>query len=779
MKLFATLLLFLSVHLFAVDVVINTGKEKGKTFNVMNITNSTPFACKEVIEDTRVVMVQCSFEHAPPYKLTRSANAFFSLEFHAKDEQFLLSVLPKKKIKLFPIPYSVIGDMQLSEDEKPLSKTWQIIGYEDKLPFIKQTVDEGINFPISVDNYRYPRVGALNFRGTPIQIDGTPDIDEYLKIKSEYQKEQYENVVRDVKDVLEKYPGSVFKSDLDYYEIKSMYNMGEKADRETLIDLAKEWIKSNSADGNIPEILMIMADTYAGMGFNKEAQYYFDRIFFEYKESPYEDLAKIKLANSYLRRDNTQKAYELYNEALYDTKDVDTASLAAFRIAQMFVSTKPKEAGEFVKKIYDANPKYFKSKLDDSIALAESFADQKDYNESALISSALAKYMKRPSSYYETQLYKVAERYALAGEDQKAYDAYQEYLKQFPMGSFSDVAKSGLDSLFIKDASKDKDAIAKIDDIIDQYAKGSKLGDEAILKKAKIYLAQEKYQDVLAMQDMLKGIQDANTTVKKAATALAIQNAKAGDCKKLLSYIIDYILALPESYDKDVVDCGLKTGFSDLVKPIIERHLNDKNIEDRLFWLDAYAKILYGERKYRLFLSSADDLVTLSAAENTSPKYAKIYYLIFEAAKALNDETKMLDAVQKIEQYFPDSFDNLSVYKAIATYYLNKNDNFSALAYLIKLKQAQLKLNAYPYSPEVSMQIMTIYNQSKQFKKSINEAKNIKNLKDDPKFYYLLGSAYQGVNDNTSALKSFEQCEKSKQESPYKKLCGELKKLLQ
>lgn len=761
------------------DIVINTGKEKGETFNVMNVTNNTPFACKEIIENTQVSMVQCLFEKSPPYKLTRSSNSFFNIEFHAKNDHFLLSVTPKKKIKLFPVPYSITGNMVLTEENKPVSKKWQIVGYENRLPFLKQSAGSGINFPIAVKNYKYPRVGALDFKGVPIQIESTPDIDEYLRIKAEFQKHQYENVIRDATSTLDKYPNTVFANDLRYYKLKSMYDMGDKTDRETLIDLAKEWIKSNPADSHIPEVLMIMADTYAQMGFAKESQYYFDRIFFEHKDSPYYYLAKIKLGNSYLRRENSQKAYELYNEALYDTKNIDTASLAAFRLAQALVKSRTAEAGKYMKKIYDANPKYFANMLDESIALAEDFANKEDYKDAALISEALVKYMKHPSTYYETQLYKVAERFAKAGEDKKAYDAYEAYLKQFPMGSFADEAKSGLDGLFIQGAAKNKDAITKIDEIIKQYPKGSKLADEAILKKAKIYLAQEKYTDVLGMQNELKDLNDSNATIQEAAVSLAEQSAKAGDCKALFSYIIDYTLVLPESYDRNVTDCGLQTGFDSLVKPIIERHIHAKDMQDRLFWLDAYTKIIFGENKFRLFLSSADDLVTLAEAEGSLKQYVKIYYNIFEASKAVGDEQKMLDAVQKIEQYFPDSFDNLKVYKAVSTYYFNNNDALSALPFLVKLKQAQVKLNSYPYSPDTTMQIIDIYNKTKQFSKSIAEAKSIKNLDDNPKFYYLLGSAYQGINDNTSALKSFEQCEQSKQESPYKKLCGELKKLLQ
>jgi len=775
-KLLLLLIFVLGLH--AIDIVINSGKEQGNTYNVLNIKDDNEFSCKEFISEGAVVLVQCYFDKAPPYKLTKSGNSFFDIDFELKESVFTMNVLPKSSVSLFSLPYTVESNMTLSVTSDMKSTKWQIVAYKDKIPFLNTKKYNGLDFPIDVENYKYPSVGALDFRGEPFEMGESPDIDSYLELKRALERGDYQSVLTDGKTILQNFPNSLFASDIGYFEIKAMYELGDKIDREELVDFAKEWVRINPTDSAVPEVLMIIADTYAKMGFYKESQYYFDRIFYEYGDTKYNDLARIKLADSFLARENRDKAYNLYNQALYDTKDVEIASLAAFKLAQMLLPIDSVQASLNVEKISTANPKFFASKLDESIALAEEFANKEEYKVAAILAKDLTEYMKNPSPLYETMKYKYALWLDLAGKNQEAYEAYKSYLDEFPVGAFVDEVKKALDMLYIKDATNDEKTVAQLDEIINSRKVGSDIYNDALLKKAKILLSEGKNSEVLSMQNLLSPIQESNTTIYEAASNLAKESAKKGNCKELFTYIIDYTLILPQEYDKNVTECGLTLGFSELVKPIVERHLNDESLDIRLFWLDAYAKILFKEERYKLFTNAAKDLILLAKDKGEEGKYADIYYSLFSASIRQNDKNLLLDSLQNIERFYPDSYKSLEAYYEGARFFLSNKDENMAITYLLKSKALQERLGSYPFSPMLESELMEIFNKRGEFRRGIDVARGIKNLNGEPKFYYLLGSAYQGLGDINSARAGFERCVNSTLESPYKKLCKDMLEII-
>lgn len=771
-------ILFFVYNISALELIINSGKEQGAPYSVLNIKNDTEFHCADFLEEGKIVLIRCYFDKTPPYKLTRTKNSFFDIDFAYEDGRFRVGITPKSDVLLFSLPYSIDRSMLIESKNPPFSKKWQVIAYSGGLPFLNLKKYDGINFPINIENHKYPSIGALDFKGVPIEVGESPDIDAYLEIKKMMERKEYEAVPSEVKDVLSKYPESLFRSDLGYFEIKAIYETGEKADRETLVDIAKAWIKENPTETAVPEVLTIIADTYAHMGFYEEAQYFFDRIFFEYADSPYDEIAKIKLGDSFIRRENGEKAYILYNQALFETKELDVAALAAFRLAQMLIDKNIEEAGENIEKIASANPKFLYEHLDDSMKLAEQFVDREAYKSAATIANTLSKFMQKPSVTYETMLYNNARWLDAAGEGKEAFDAYKKYLDEYPVGLFAEAAKQGLDKLFIESASKDNNAIEQIDKIIAGYQQGSSLHSEAMLKKAKILLSKEMYKEVIDMKSSLAGIEGAEAVIKEAALNIAQALAKEKDCKGLFSYIIDYSLELPSEYDRGVSECGMSLGFESQIKPIVERHLDDKNLNDRLFWLYNYLKILYGEGKDRLFIAGLKDLITLSRDLKKEADYADIYYLLLEAAKTSGDKNGMLDSLLQIERFFPNSYKTLEAYNGAVKFFLSKNDDTTALLYALKLQDSQEKIGSFPFSPWVSIVIMDLYNKSKEFKKSIDESKKVKNLKDNPQYYYLLGSALQGVGELNGAKDSYSKCAQSPEDSPYRALCKQLLEII-
>ena len=227
--------------------------------------------------------------------------------------------------------FDMTKDSTMYNANVKLSRHWMIVGYKDKLPYIREeaAVDTSINFPFQLDANNLPFVGGLDIKGNPVHIKKVGDVTEYLKIKKLYNEKNYDSCLELTNNIMREYPNSLFRAELIYYKIR-VY--GKLEDHDNVIISAKEFLREYSSDENIPEVLALVAKSYARIGLSTDADYFFDRLFTEHEKSEYSKWGYIYLGEMLERDGSSSKALSYYEKALKETKDLEIAATAAYKM---------------------------------------------------------------------------------------------------------------------------------------------------------------------------------------------------------------------------------------------------------------------------------------------------------------------------------------------------------------------------------------------------------------------------------------------------------------
>ena len=219
-------LLFLvssSYSLFALEITLDGAKENFQPYSTLHFKDENRFLCQKTENDFHVItQVVCAFSKKPSQDIQTLENNFFTIDSKIQNETFFLIVKPKYKLALYPIVFDFSKDDDVYQANVKLSKHWMLVGYIDKLPYIKNELksDTGINFPFVMQSDKLPYVGGLDIKGNPVHIKKVQDVTDYLKIKKYYKEGKYEESLELIDEVMLDYPNSLFKAELLFYKIR-------------------------------------------------------------------------------------------------------------------------------------------------------------------------------------------------------------------------------------------------------------------------------------------------------------------------------------------------------------------------------------------------------------------------------------------------------------------------------------------------------------------------------------------------------------------------------
>jgi len=100
------------------------------------------------------------------------------------------------------------------------------------------------------------------------------------------------------------------------------------------------WLIIIDGNAHTAEILLLTANSNQVLKHRAEAKYFYNRLLSEHKNSKYAKLALIKIGDILLSHHKKQRAVDEYLEALERAKDINVASLAAYKIALFSLRTK-------------------------------------------------------------------------------------------------------------------------------------------------------------------------------------------------------------------------------------------------------------------------------------------------------------------------------------------------------------------------------------------------------------------------------------------------------
>lgn len=791
-------LILMTVNLFGLEVIINTAEENKKLYSIMHLIHDEPFRCTQNIDHYGATTeIVCPFERRPSNRFTRSENLFFKLNSDVRGGTFNIRITPKKAVMLIPMHYDLKTNPQIEIERNATSTYWQLIGFEDKIPFLSRRRGGGINFPVGIETFSLPHAGALDIAKRPIFFQESRDIQEYLRVKRLMEAGNFEQALFVIDDLVRTYPETIFLKELLLFKLRALDKTSSKERWDDIVELGKAWIKQYPADVAVSEVLLMLAKTYSKMGFTSESRYYFDRIFTEHAGEKFEKLAKVYLANFQYERGDTKNAMNLYEEALEETDDLEVASRAAVDMAdKLLEEDNIARAVRFYEKVLNANPDFMLRDREAAYRLAQRIAAESDqseppYKPGFVLASKIAEKTLAASEstddIHEALLKDTGVWFDESEQLEKAADYYQQYMDDYFQRNFYDDVLRRYDNLmFALNENNSTKRLEHYDYVIGEYA-GSEVEKRALFEKIKLFYDEKRYPEVLSMQDIVNRLDDNATQTQvqemviDSATELAKQALRNEDCKEMLRYMIEYDLTLDKALDRFVFACAYDAALYDIARKSTERHLRETDLTDRLFWMSQHIRLLKYDGKNSQVVDIGNDILEIATTLGKE-EHNEVLYDIFEAEANLNRFESMVDTIAKIEEAFPGSEKNIAPFKSLVQIGLrNKNDE-TIRQYAQKIVAIQQTKNLNLESPWIDFVYLEALVRLKEDDLALEVAQRLEGMmlgpKEQSKALYWLGFLQQKKGMRPEARIAYGRCVEVDDENPWKRLCGNALELL-
>lgn len=780
------LLAFFSFNLFALDVSIQGARTNFEDYSTLHIKDRERFLCQEMRDDFKeVVQIVCAFSKAPAKELKPIQNDFFKIESQIKNKTFFLIITPFKKMKLYSVVFNLKEDDNVFEANAELASHWMIVGYINEMPFLKsqESPDVAINFPFFLDKDRLPYVGSLDMEGKPVHIKEVNDVSEYLKIKKLYAQKEYEGTLDLINEVMHEYPSSLFKAELLYYKIKVSAKL--EGSNDEVIELSKVYLREYSSDDNVAEVLSLIAKAYSKEGISTQADYFFDRLFSEHGDSPFARWGYIYKAEMLEESGASSKALSFYEKALNETKDIDIAATAAFKLAQYNVARENhKIASEYAMKIVNAKPSFFASKYEESLRVMDSLFEKEEYEVAAAIAQALLDEINVEYIEYESLVKDVGIWLAKTPKKQEALMALNKYFETFPDGVFEPEVQVAKDSLFF-DVS-DANLTTKLADFekLEETYRDDTIGKRAIYEKAKLMLENSMYKQVLAVKDKLLELdatsyEDTQTIINDAAVGAMEEALKEKECHSVLNIAAQYSIKLSDSWDDGIYECAMKGADFILAKNTALKNLKSEDLEVRKKWLYRYIRVDFATGNYSDVIKASKDLVVLIEQEKDS-EYKDVYRVLFDTYQRLEDANKMVESIVDIERVYGDSYIDIERYIAVMAIGSQRNDDNLVIKYADEVMKIQAASNSYVQSPFVEFTLYQAYINKGDLNRALEVIKSLDKVEisnsNRARQKYLLGTVYEKLWRGEDAHRAYEDSIEADRDSAWAKLAESAKK---
>ncbi len=744
------LFFFLCFEAFALEISMDSAKDNYSKYSTLHISDKTNFLCQEMKNDFRVTTeIICAFSKKPLQPIQKLQNDFFRIDTFIEKETFFISIKPYQKITIIPEIFKLHEENSIYSVPVTLAKSWLIIGFKDKLPLInnRERNDRSINFPFFMQKDKFPYVGSLDLKGNVVYIEKVGDVTDYLRVKKLYKKGYYERCKELVDEILIDYPNTLFKAELLYYRIKInsklLYN-------DAVIKDSKLFFKDYSSDENIPEVITYTAKAYSETGLKTDADYFFDRLFSENKDSKFIGWGYIYKGQMLEAEGGSKDAIGFYKKALYSTTDIDVAAKAAYNLAYIKLGLNQKDSVEFIDKILNAKPSYFKEEYEKSNMMMLTYAERGDYLWAAKIAGALLDTMNATNDDYETLLKDNALWLAKTKEEEKALIALNKYMKQFPNGDYISEVAMSKDAIFFE--TSEENATVKLleyDKLIEEYS-GDSIGNRATYEKAKLLLKEQKFAHALSMEEALKNLdstlyEDVDTIITNAAVEVMKESLASKECKDALVIANEYNITISNEWDDAIYECAMKGGDYQLSKATTLKNINSKDLELRKKWLYRYVKVDFSIGNYSDMLEASQDLIALIEDDEKSP-YRDVYRYMFDTYKRLEKNESMINAIAKIETFYGLDYLDIERYVSMMSVGSKRKDNNLIINYASKVMDIQKSSNSSAQSPYVEFTLYQAYVEIEDYSKALGVISSLdsivlsKTVRSRQK--YLLGTIY-------------------------------------
>ncbi|WP_121020333.1 DUF7494 domain-containing protein [Helicobacter vulpis] len=773
--------------LLALDLSLTQGKENNQDFATLTLTHESPFACTQAPIPPEIVT--CVIHSIPRPGFTPLKTPFFDISYEMKNYVFYLHIRPKFQQKLFAIPHDYRQHIPIQKFIPKQAKTWQVVGYHYKIPFLTpkdifKSAQDGLNFPILIEDAQTPYIQELGVDNQPLHYSKGGDLDGYLNVKKLIQDQSYLSALKAIGSIFQVYPSTVFRKDLYLYELIALSQLQKRPD--LLVQIGERWLKLYPSDPQVPQVLYLIGTAYMQINYARQATEQFKRILTEYAQSRYTPLSYMRLAQQAANEGDNSSALSGFQKAYAQAKDRESASEIAFAWARFDLEhNESPNAASLILKILQGNLDFFLQDLSQSFAMVLDLKTHALFEPAIRIAQLLANQDNDPV-IKEKAAFELGLLYAKNKQPNEAHTANLNYLDNFTNAAhITLVQQRDQEILFLMHGSFEE-KLARYNQIIKDYPKGSKEHQKALDYKAQMLVEERYYSQVLAMAPDLPLNSE---PMQEALLQLGKSAIKEGDCKSAGSFLIQVNPLNPEEFDNsdqlEAFDCFYNAKLYKQAAIFSNNGLQKKpeSPKDRLDWSYRQGKNLYALKNYQDSLLASKDALTL-ATLNKQKRYYDIAFVVFLDYMHTNNPQEAFKIFPKLQEWFKDDARMLEVYGLLLQNEEKSTNNPTTLELYAKnaiALQKQYQSDAFmPYAQEQLISALMRQNKLEQALQASNTLLANKQLepKERARTLYMQGSIFKQQNKLDKAQQAFEACNAIKVTSGWIDLCRQALNLL-
>ncbi|MGL2710831.1 tetratricopeptide repeat protein [Helicobacter pylori] len=776
----------LSHSLNALSLTLTQGKEGGEDFSVLTLRNNKSFSCSYInekppsgIEASLSIIhakrpIECVIDSIPKEGFTPLENAFFNITYSMSQQQFILHIKPKvmRRLTLFSFDRDYKKAIPLFVENDAKAKMWQIIGYDQKIPFLseKDNAQKGLNFPITIKDAQTPIIQELDVNNKPLLTTKGYDLNAYLEAKKQMDSQAYFDALRTISRAFKNYPQTMFKKDLYLLEIIALGKLGIK--KSLLIDIGTQWIKNYPTDPNIPKALYYVAKALDENNNYKQAVRYYKRILLEYKNSRYAPLAQMHLAIEAAEASDLSSASMLFKEAFSNAKDKESASEIALNWAEAEINYQNfNNAKYLIDKVVQSNPDYISMHSELALELLK-LLKKNQMNASAIEIAHLLLNQDDDLKAKEQALYDLGALYARIKDFKNAHLYNLQYLQDHAELDKASVVRARDEKALFSMEGNTQEKIAHYDKIIQNFPNSNE-ALKALELKAQLLFENKRYAEVLGMQ---KKLPKDSPLIQKTLNILAktpLENHRCEEALKYLSQITAFEFTPKEEIQ--AFDCLYFASLKEKAQIIALNALKAaKTPSEKLVWLYRLGRNYYRLGDFKNSTLASKDALILAQSLNKKEFY-DIAFVLFSDYMQNNERELALNLYAFLEKHFKDDKRMALVYFKLLE---NEKDPKSVKIYATSLLKLQDTYKDYSYTPFGEFALIDAYRVTKDYLKALETLDKLLNrrlsLEDHQKALYLQSSLLDLTNQKAKSKASLEKCVQLKQKdqtNAWQNLC--------
>ncbi|EMG80187.1 tetratricopeptide repeat protein [Helicobacter pylori] len=776
----------LSHSLNALSLTLTQGKEGGEDFSVLTLRHNKAFSCSYInekppsgIEASLSIIhakrpIECVIDSIPKEGFTPLENAFFNITYSMHQQQFILHIKPKvmRRLTLFSFDRDYKKAIPLFVENDAKAKIWQIIGYDQKIPFLseKDNAQKGLNFPITIKDAQTPIIQELDVNNKPLLTTKGYDLNAYLEAKKQMDSQAYFDALRTISRAFKNYPQTMFKKDLYLLEIIALGKLGIK--KSLLIDIGTQWIKNYPTDPNIPEALYYVAKALDENNNYKQAVHYYKRILLEYKNSRYAPLAQMHLAIEAAEASDLSSASMLFKEAFSNAKDKESASEIVLNWAEAEINYQNfNNAKYLIDKVVQSNPDYLSMHSELALELLK-LLKKNQMNESAIQIAHLLLNQDDDVKAKEQALYDLGALYARIKDFKNAHLYNLQYLQDHAELERASVVRARDEKALFSMEGNTQEKIAHYDKIIQNFPNSNE-AQKALELKAQLLFDNKRYTEVLGMQ---KDLPKDSPLIQKTLNILAKTPLEDHRCEEALKYL-SQITAFEFNPKEEIqaFDCLYFASLKEKAQIIALNALKAaKTPSEKLVWLYRLGRNYYRLGDFKNSTLASKDALILAQSLNKKEFY-DIAFVLFSDYMQNNEKELALNLYAFLEKYFKDDKRMALVYFKLLE---NEKDPKSVKIYATSLLKLQDAYKDYSYTPFGEFALIDAYRVTKDYLKALEALDKLLNrrlsLEDHQKALYLQSSLLDLTNQKAKSKASLEKCVQLKQKdqtNAWQNLC--------